>query len=144
MSYQFPEPVTAPLVLLVAVAHVRQEPAMSNEKVLTKEIAKQFLEDEDSAVDLSEFTAIEDAAAESLSKHEGELYLDLSGLTSLSDAAAKSLSKHEDNLNLDGLTSLSDAAAKSLSKHVGDLELSGLTSLSDVAAKSLSKHVDNL
>ena len=36
---------------------------MSNDKVLTKNIAKQFLEDEDSAVDLDEFTAIEDAAA---------------------------------------------------------------------------------
>ena len=36
---------------------------MSDEKVLTKEIAEQFLADEDS-VDLSEFTAIEDEAAE--------------------------------------------------------------------------------
>jgi hypothetical protein len=43
---------------------------MGDKKVLTKEIAEQFLEDDDS-VDLSEFTAIEDAAAESLSKHEG-------------------------------------------------------------------------
>ena len=34
---------------------------MSDEKVLTKEIAEQFLADEDS-VDLSEFTTIEDAA----------------------------------------------------------------------------------
>ena len=42
--------------------------------------------DEDS-VDLSEFTAIEDDAAESLSKHEGILSLYLNGLTSLSDAA---------------------------------------------------------
>ncbi len=48
---------------------------MSNDKVLTKNIAKQFLEDEDSAVDLGEFTAIEDAAAKSLSKHEGDLDL---------------------------------------------------------------------
>ena len=120
MSYQFPEPVTAPLVLLVAVAHVRQEPAMSNDKVLTKNIAKQFLEDEDSAVDLDEFTAIEDAAAKSLSNHEGRL--DLSGLTSLSDAAAESLSKHKGYLVLKGLTSLSDAAAKSLSKHDGYID----------------------
>lgn len=65
---------------------------MSNEIVLTKEIADQFVADDDS-VDLSAFTAFEDAAAESLSKHEGELYLH--GLTSLSDAAAESLSKHE-------------------------------------------------
>ena len=48
---------------------------MSGEKMLTKEIAEQYLADEDS-VDLSEFTAIEDAAAESLSKHEEDLYLD--------------------------------------------------------------------
>jgi len=39
------------------------------------------------------FTAVEDAAAESLSKHEGSL--NLSRLTSLSDAAVESLSKHE-------------------------------------------------
>lgn len=36
---------------------------MSDEKVLTKEIAEQFLADEDS-VDLSEFTAIEDDASD--------------------------------------------------------------------------------
>ena len=70
---------------------------MSNEKILTKEIAEQFLENVNS-VELSEFTAIEDEAAESLSKHEGDLFLD--GLTSLSDAAAESLSKHEGRLRL--------------------------------------------
>ena len=47
---------------------------MSDEKVLTKEIAEQFLSDED-FVDLDDFTTIEDAAAESLSKHEGTLRL---------------------------------------------------------------------
>ena len=36
---------------------------MSEENILTKEIAQQFLEDENS-VDLAEFTSIEDAAAE--------------------------------------------------------------------------------
>ena len=56
------------------------------EKRLTKEIADQFLADEDS-VDLSEFTAIDDDAAESLSKHEGRL--NLNGLTELSDTAAE-------------------------------------------------------
>ena len=81
---------------------------MSNDKVLTKNIAKQFLEDEDSAVDLGEFTAIEDAAAESLSKHEGDLYLN--GLTSLSDAAAESLSKCEGELSLD-LDDIPESAA---------------------------------
>jgi len=56
------------------------------ENVLTKEIAEQFLADEDS-VDLSEFTELDDDAAESLGKHTGD-YLYLDGLTSLSDAAA--------------------------------------------------------
>ena len=61
---------------------------MSNEKVLTKKIVTQFLKEEIRRVDFREFTAIEDKAAESLSKHKGgDLYLD--GLTSLSDAAAE-------------------------------------------------------
>ncbi|MFP6675386.1 MAG: SEL1-like repeat protein [Pirellulaceae bacterium] len=63
-----------------------EEAKMSIPKVLTKEIAEQFLEDDES-VDLSEFAAIEDEAAESLSKHEGGL--SLGGLTSLSDVAAE-------------------------------------------------------
>jgi len=128
---------------------------MSDKKVLTKEIAEQFLADEDS-VRLSKFTAIEDAAAESLSKYEGT-YLYLNNLTELSDAAAKSLSKHEGYLSLSGLTSLSDgpghiALASALVSsqedtprprgvsYVDSLYLDNLTELSDAAAKSLSKH----
>ena len=49
---------------------------MSNEKILTKEIAEQLLKNVNSVV-LSEFTAIEDEAAESLSKHKGRLRLSL-------------------------------------------------------------------
>jgi hypothetical protein len=59
---------------------------MSDEKVLTKEIAEQFLGDNDS-LDLSEFTAIEDAAADSLSKYEG----DFVNLDNLPASAAKIL-----------------------------------------------------
>ncbi len=103
---------------------------------LTKEIAEQFVADED-PVDLSEFAAIEDVATESLSKYQGEL--DLDGLTSLSDAAAESLSKHDGNLFLDGLTDLSDPAVESLSRVGGWLTLNGLTNLSDAAAESLGK-----
>lgn len=58
---------------------------MSEENLLTKEIAEQFVEDEDS-VDLSEFTTIEDGAAESLSKSGSSLWLN--GLTTLSEYAA--------------------------------------------------------
>ena len=43
---------------------------MKNSKILTTEIAERFLDDNDS-VDLSEFTSIEDAAAQALAKHEG-------------------------------------------------------------------------
>ena len=58
---------------------------MSEENILTKDIAEEFLKD-DQSVSLLEFTSIEDSAAESLSKHQGQLSLD--GLTELSDAAA--------------------------------------------------------
>ena len=112
------------------------------DKVLTKAIAEQFLEDPES-VDLSEFTAIEDEAAEILCRTE-ETELILSGLTRLSDAAAESLAKHQGYLSLNGLTSLSDAAAESLGRHQGFLSLEGLTSLSDAAAESLGKHQGDL
>ena len=65
------------------------------EKRLTREIAEQFLADDES-VDLSEFTEVDDDAAESLSMHED--VLSLNGLTSLSDAAAESLSKQKGRL----------------------------------------------
>jgi len=63
--------------------------------LLTLEIAEQFRND-DFAGSLDSFVAIDDAAAESLSRHKGNL--DLHGLTSLSDAAAESLSRHEGEL----------------------------------------------
>ncbi len=58
--------------------------------ILTTEIAERFLKDNDS-VDLSEFTSIEEAAAQALAKHEGSLCL--KRLESLSIAAAASLAK---------------------------------------------------
>jgi hypothetical protein len=84
---------------------------MSDENVLTKELAEQFLANED--VDSRDFTEQSDAAAESLSKHRGDLAV--WGLTTLSDAAAKSLSKHQGTLLLSGLTHLSGAAAQNWS-----------------------------
>jgi hypothetical protein len=115
---------------------------MSEKKILTKEIAEQFIADELS-VYLSQYTSIEDVAAEVLSEKSGSVLgssLNLEGITSLSDEAAESLSKFKgDYLLLDGITSLSDAAAESLSKlEGGNLQLSGLASLSDEAAESLS------
>ena len=92
------------------------------------------LEDEDE-VEFWEFTAIEDDAAESLSKYEGRLAL--SGLTELSDTAAESLSKHEGQLYLAGLTELSDAAAQSLSKRDADNLSINLDNLPESAAQIL-------
>lgn len=110
---------------------------MTEEKILTKEIAEQFIADYES-VDLSVFTKIEDDAAESLSRFNkgNEGYLNLAGLTELSDAAAESLAKHEGDLSLDGLTELSDAAVGSLSQYKDHLNV-GLISLSDPSAESL-------
>ena len=90
---------------------------MTDETVLTKEMAERFLADPDD-VDLKVFTTIEDAAAEILSKYKGRLYL--SGLTSLSDAAAESLGRHVVSLSLSGLTTLSDTAKKSLRHHYAE------------------------
>ena len=58
---------------------------------MSKVLTKEYLTDVDSPW-LSEFTGIDDDAAEYLSKQEDSLYL--GGLTELSDAAAESLSKH--------------------------------------------------
>ena len=92
---------------------------MSDGKVLTREIAEQFLADED-AVDLCVFTHIEDAAAESLSKHEGYRLI-LNGLTSLSDAAAESLSKHEGGISL-SLDNLPESAAAILQDYTDEID----------------------
>ncbi|MCX7308939.1 MAG: hypothetical protein NTZ72_13760 [Afipia sp.] len=114
-----------------------KEKNVSDEKILTKKIAQE------KDADFSGFTSIEDAAVESLAKHNSGVCLN--GLTSLSDAAAESLAKYQSGfLELNGLTSLSDAAVESLAKHNRDLCLNGLTSLSDAAAAALSMHSRNI
>ena len=113
------------------------------------------MEDEEFAYnyDQFEFTQIEDDAAELLSNFEDdELFLD--GVAELSDAAAESLSKYNGDLSLTGLKSLGDNAATSFSKFKGGyLDLNRqpdwepapcqpshrLTKLSEAAAKSLAK-----
>ena len=60
---------------------------MSEEKVLTKAIAEQFLDD-DSSVDLKKFTGIQDEAAEVLAGYDGGGDLEFDALTSLSLIAA--------------------------------------------------------
>ena len=95
-----------------AIAILKTHPSLAP-KILTQEIAEQFLADEDS-VDLEDFDEIEDKAAEMLSKHQGDLWL--GGLKSMSDAGAESLSKHEGDLSMD-LDNVSESAAAILRKH---------------------------
>ena len=112
-------------------------PSKLPERLLTAEMAERW-DGTNSPVDISQFTSIEDEAAEELAKHKRQLYL--VGLTSLSDGAAEALGKHEGTLFLWGLTSLSGAQAEGLAKHKGELLLDGLTSLSDKQAEGLAKH----
>ena len=112
-------------------------------KILTAEIAEQFLKNSD-AVALSEFTTIEDYAACVLATHKGEI--SLNGLKTLSDAAARLLSKHKGFLSLNGLEFLSDESARAFAYHGGDLrlgigkgaDLSALEGLNDAAAKFIA------
>jgi hypothetical protein len=106
-------------------------------KVLTKEIAEQFLADEDS-VDLSEFTAIEDEAAEVLGGYKGSLYLH--GLVALTDTSACSLGNHKGDLHLNSLVTLTDTSACSLGNHKGNLDLSGVACLSTNSISYLMQH----
>jgi len=154
-------------------------------EILTKELAEKFLRDPgagcprehinraikiragrlEPSLRMCEFTSIEDAAAESVSKYQGLLNLD--GITKLTDASAEFLSKHQGLLWLGGVTELSDAAADALSGHHGrvfpndfshleetfmrkhfesqqvGLQI-GLTELNDAVAEALSKHQGGL
>jgi len=132
---------------------------MSDEKVLTKEIAEQFLADEYS-VDLSEFTAIEDDAAEVLSSSlQG--FMSLDGLTEIPDSIAKLLFTGEPyqpngdpfkpddntplaaNVSLNGLSAISDSVAASIGKYRReDVSLRGVAELTDFAAEELSSALD--
>ena len=107
--------------------------------VLTKEIAQQFIADEDS-VDLSEFTSIEDNAAAVLGTLCSEFcYLDLRGLGRISDDSIKSLVKcRVQVLCLDGIAEINDHAAKCLSACDSKLRLHGVQKLSDTALENLA------
>ena len=140
---------------------------MGERKILTRKIAEQFLNDDES-LDLFQFTAIEDQAAKKLAGYPGGLYLD--GLMTLSETSAKylgnefvgtslsfgrieqisdaviaSLSRFNGDLSFCSLDNLTESAAASLANHNGStLSLGGLTSISDQVAECLSKHRGDL
>lgn len=106
-------------------------------KILTAEIAEQFLKNSD-AVALSKFTTIEEEAAPVLARYKGRR-LNLMGLTSLSDTAANALSQYNGGrINLAGVKSLSSVAAQALTQQ--DLVLDSLRNLSNATAQVLMKH----
>ena len=115
---------------------------MSKPNILTREIAEEFLKNNDS-LDLDKFTDIEETAAEVLAQQRGG-YLALHGLKSLSDTAAKALKPLHCNLGLHGLTSLSNVAAQALAQHIHYIGLNGLKSLSDAAALALAQHKEKI
>jgi len=110
-------------------------------KRLTLEIAHKW-KNGDPNKRLNEYTLIDDDAADALTTGNDkdiEIYLD--GLTWLSDAAAQSLSKCQGELTLNGLTSISPTVAQALSKQKnGILSLNGLISISDSAAEAFATY----
>ena len=112
---------------------------MAKTKLLTKEIAEHFIQDNGS-VDLSTFTSIQDEAAKVLAQHKRRL--DLHGLKQLSDSAAQALSNHKGPIYLVNLTHLSDAAASALANHEGHLQLWSLKDISDAALSAMSARSD--
>lgn len=96
----------------------------ANKKLLlTRASLEQILHDGELHELLSDFTAIDDEAAEALAEAcgEEECWVCLNGLTCLSETSAKSLSRLRGWLYLEGLSDLSDAAARRLAMYRGDL-----------------------
>ncbi len=116
---------------------------IGSDEYLSVEDVEQFLTDSDE-VDLSQFSHLEDDAAEllSISEHQGSL--DLSGLERLSTEAAEALAKYQGSLDLSGLKRLTTPAAEALVKHQGSLDLSGLKRLTTPAAEALAKYQGKL
>ena len=110
------------------------------EKVLTVKIAQKAVANRDS--DLSEYTKIEESAAEVLANYEG--YVQLDGISQLPEPLAQVLAKHKGGLSLGGVSKLSDEAAALLSNRQGSLALDGLKTLSKESALHLIKRPESL
>lgn len=118
---------------------------MSEEKVLTKEIAEQFLNEEDS-VDLSVYSEFEDSAIEDLSNYDGQLSLDAFvkevkkwEYLEKGEALACLLSKHKGDLEFDMLLELSEEEARALANHSGNLSFGSLKSITKTTETILSE-----
>jgi hypothetical protein len=103
------------------------------EKVLTAKIAQKAVANRDS--DLSEYTKIEESAAEVLANYEG--YVQLDGISQLPEPLAKILANHKGGLSLSGIESLTEETAAVLGKIPGGLALDGLEEVSKKSAEQL-------
>jgi hypothetical protein len=120
------------------------------ERRLTRDIAEAFLRGErgtrfDSLDEVFRtqpiYTAIDDDAAETLSRCHGWCYqLYHNGVAGLSDAAANSLGRTEGDLSLNGLRQIRQATAVGLARQKGRLYLDGLVAISDEVADALGQH----
>ena len=119
-----------------AGAILREHPSFADKSTITKEIAEQFLADNES-VHLPGYTKVADDAAEVLNQHTGTLSLD--GLRSLSATTAAQLAKHVGTLSMTDLEDLSTEAAEKLIAHKGCIFLTGLIDISDETAECLAK-----
>ena len=146
---------------------------MSEEKILTKEIAEQFLEDEDIVDELPDFAAYEKIEEEALlaildfeipeEQHEAnreghdqlsliDRWIDadpmgatlyLDGLLEVSPSLAEILTRFRMNLSLNGLTEVSDDSLEILTKNEGSLFLNGLSEIGDRNAEILRMVLGN-
>ena len=95
---------------------------LNHTSILSRQNAEQYLKDT-SSCNLSDYTGIDDDAAEILSKFEGHLWL---SFTSISDTAAEALAKHQKSLCFSNISTLTNKAAEALSKHQGMLAFPSL------------------
>jgi len=82
-----------------------------SEKVLTKEIAEQFIADEYS-VDLSQYTSLEEEAAISLSKSDTWQIINLDGVTDLTESIISVFVDHRNLPSLKGWSGMNDKLAE--------------------------------
>jgi len=90
---------------------------MADGQLLTKGLAEHFLNDPES-VDLSEFTSVDDAAAEVLAQYTKRLCLNQ--LESLSDVAAKAFACHSPTVER---YRLFDSGTLDIGSHYGDVRM---------------------
>jgi hypothetical protein len=121
---------------------------MAKGKVLTKDIALDFVTRGGRSWQLNDFTSINEDAALVLSEFSGHLCLN--GLKTIPERTAQLLTSQKwdeqnidfSSLEMNGLTVISDPVAEALgqNKWIGGLFLDGLKKISDSAALGISKY----